>query len=359
MLDKITIKGFKSIKGLEDFKLRRMNVLIGANGSGKSNFIKVFKLLNNLIQEELQTFISLEGGADNLLYFGQKVTNELNIKLLFGQNGYEIVLLPAADDILIFKEEKCYFFKGVHVNEYAEYLGKGHKETNIPKYKDMQRVTSFVNKNIRNWIVYHFHDTSSTAKVRLSCDLSDNRVLRKSGENLSAFLYMLKRVHPVNYRNIVDTVKLVAPFFKDFNIEPDLTNPEKVKLEWKHVGTDKYFNANSLSDGTLRFICLATLFLQPQPPETILLDEPELGLHPYAINVLADMMKIAAKKTQIIVSTQSVTFMNHFEVEDIIVVEREDEQSVFRKFDRKDMELWLDDYGLGDLWEKNVLGGRP
>lgn len=152
---------------------------------------------------------------------------------------------------------------------------------------------------------------------------------------------------------------MVAPFFRDFNLKPNLLNPDKIQLEWREVSADTYFNANSLSDGTLRFICLATLLLQPTLPSTILIDEPELGLHPYAITILAGLLKSAATKTQVIVSTQSVPLVNQLSPEDIIVVDREDNQSVFKRLDQQNVEEWLEDYGLGELWEKNILGGRP
>ncbi|OAD18892.1 hypothetical protein THIOM_005498 [Candidatus Thiomargarita nelsonii] len=170
---------------------------------------------------------------------------------------------------------------------------------------------------------------------------------------------MLKNRYPLNYQNIIEAVRLVAPFFDDFRLQPSRLNPEKIKLEWQHVGSDRYFNAHSFSDGTLRFICLATLLLQPELPAIILLDEPELGLHPYAISMLASIMQSAATTTQIIGVTQSVTLVNQFQLEDIIVIEREDEQSRFKRLNSEEIIHWLDDYGLGDLWEKNVLGGRP
>jgi predicted ATPase len=214
-------------------------------------------------------------------------------------------------------------------------------------------------QNLRSFAVYHFHDTSGTASVKHTGDLDDNYLLRPDGANLAALLYRLREKNPGDYSNIVDAIRLVFPFFDDFMLEPSRLNADRIRLEWRERGSDTYFNASALSDGTLRFICLATLLLQPDLPSTILLDEPELGLHPYAITILAELLRGAATKTQVIASTQSVGLVNQFEPEDVIVVEREDQQSVFRHLDRADMESWLDDYGLGDLWEKNIIGGRP
>ena len=150
-------------------------------------------------------------------------------------------------------------------------------------------------------------------------------------------------------------------FFEDFTIAPSRLNPSKIDLEWRERDSDAYFNAYSLSDGTLRFICLATLLQQPADlmPSTIVIDEPELGLHPYAISLLASMLRSAATQTQVVVSTQSVPLVNQFIPEDLIIVERKGRESVFRRLEASEVELWVDEYGLGDLWEKNVIGGRP
>ena len=158
---------------------------------------------------------------------------------------------------------------------------------------------------------------------------------------------------------IEETVKLIAPYFDRFVLEPDALNEERIRLEWMEVGSDKMFNANHLSDGTLRMICLTTLLLQPNPPDTIIIDEPELGLHPYAITVLASLMKSFATAKQLIVSTQSVTLINHFEADDIIVTDKKDGASVLRRLDERELEAWKDDYSLGEIWEKNIIGGRP
>ncbi len=223
-----------------------------------------------------------------------------------------------------------------------------------------KKVVHYVFELMQKFLVYHFHDTSITAKMRQDSDINDNRYLRRDAANLAAFLYMLKEKYPEHFRKIEDTIKIIAPFFEKFNLEPLELNKERIKLEWKQVGTDQYFNANHLSDGTLRMICLITLLLQPNPPDTIIIDEPELGLHPAAIQLLGSMIKsLAAKGKQIICSTQSVTFINQFEPEDIIVVERNNGESVFKKLEKNKLNDWLNEYSLGELWEKNVLGGRP
>lgn len=295
------------------------------------------------------------------LFFGSKITEKIEIKFALGWNGYRCILKPTRDDKLIFDIEECLFHNPQYENPYTEIIGTGNEETNLHKAakNNPGKVAGHVLKNMESWLVYHFHDTSDSAKVKKTTDINDNLYLRPDASNLSAFLYFLQKKHSNHYKNILDTITMVAPFFKDFILRPSALNPEKIQLEWKHKGSDAYFNAYSLSDGTLRFICLVTLLLQPRLPSVILLDEPELGMHPYAINVLADLLKSAATKTQVIVSTQSVTLVNHFSHEDIIIVDHKEDASEFRRPSEKEIGTWMDDYGLGDLWEKNILGGRP
>lgn len=367
-LDRISIRGFKSIRELDDFELRPKNVLIGANGSGKSNFIEVFSLLRAIVEERLQTYVATNGYADNLLYFGAKTTDEIAVEVWSEPFGYRCRLAPGEEGGLFFGEEGILTAydgdpspKIAFDRLYRELLDSGHRES-IFQEQAMRRLKSFKKFLIDqalHVVVYHFHDTSASSKMRQPCDVDDNRFLRPDAANLAAFLYYLNQRHENVYRRIVSTIRSVAPFFQDFALEPSKLNPQKIQLEWRHKGTDAYFNAHSLSDGTLRFICLAAVLLQPDPPATILLDEPELGLHPHAIGILAELIDAASKETQVLVSTQSVTLTNQFEPEDIVVVERENEATVLKRLDREDITVWLDDYGMGDLWEKNIVGGRP
>ncbi len=355
-LDRIRIAGYRSIKD-QTVELRPLNLLIGANGSGKSNFIGTFKLLEEILADRLQLFVAQAGGADQVLHRGRKLTERLELELWFGEDGYVCTLAPTATDNLTFAQEKVYIQGGVGFS-----AGGGHKETGLQEIEEDNadpEAMQFVFETLRASRVYHFHDTSSAARVKQTGDLGDNRYLRSDAGNLAAFLYRLQQTQPSEFRNIVDIIRFVAPFFAGFQLQPDRLNADKIRLEWKERGSDTYFNAHALSDGTLRFICLATLLLQPELPSVILLDEPELGLHPYAIHLLADLLRSAAARSQVIVATQSVTLVNQFEPEDLLLLDRVDHASVFRRLHRDEIESWMDDYALGELWEKNVLGGRP
>ena len=178
---------------------------------------------------------------------------------------------------------------------------------------------------------------------------------------MAPFLYYLREKHESSYSLIRRTVQRVAPFFDDFALAPQQLNEDKIRLEWRHKGTDAHFDAASLSDGSLRFIALATLLLQPESlrPSVILLDEPELGLHPYAITMLASLLKQAATQTQIILATQSPFLLDHFEPGDVLVADRVNGRTQLTRLDTASLETWLQDYSLGQLWEKNEIGGRP
>jgi predicted ATPase len=358
-LDRIEIKGFKSIRDM-DLELGSLNILIGANGAGKTNFISAFQLLNQLMKGHLQVFVSTSGGANALLYFGRKVTDEIFLHLSFDITSYKVRLVPSVQDSLVFADE-LYWYKSELVSQLRERrFGSGHKEARLPEQAhELHGTIRFVLKHLQSYQVFHFHDTSESAKIKQTGDINDNARLRSDASNLAAFLYMLRETQREHYNRIVKAIRLAAPFFDDFNLRPKPENPDTIQLAWRERSSDDYFNVHSLSDGTLRFICLTTLLLQPTLPSTILIDEPELGLHPYAISLLASMLRSAATQTQVIVSTQSVTLVNQFEPEDIIVVDREEGESKFKRLEPQEIESWLEEYGLGDLWEKNILGGRP
>jgi predicted ATPase len=354
-LDNIQIEGFKSIRQL-NMDLSNLNILIGANGAGKTNFILVFKLLNEIIEGRLQNFVAQSEGANSFLYFGRKYTAEIKFRLQFGKNVYKVSLAPTNNDNLYFSEEICEFYGHGYDAPYVNDLGRGHFESKLEDYKKHQRVVSFVFNILKSWKLYHFHDTSESAAVKRRQNLYDNQILKSNAANIAPFLYRMKEEDPNAYDRIIRTVRLVAPFFDDFVFNPQ---GEQLLLQWQELGSESILNASSFSDGTLRFICLATLLLQPTLPSVILIDEPELGLHPYAISLLAGILRSISSQTQIIVSTQSVPLVNQFEPEDIVVVDREDKQSTFKRLSTNNLAIWLEDYSLGEIWEKNLIGGRP
>jgi len=360
-LTQIKIKGYKSIRDMS-LDLGSLNILIGANGAGKSNFISVFTLVRYIVEKRLQLFVSEAGGANNLLYFGRKISAEIELDFVFEKNGYNCHLIPSTEDELLFGDETCLFYNPKYLKPYAQSLGSGHKETALHQKSgespQSKNIADYILEAMKSWWVYHFHDTSKDAKMKQPGDLHENRFLKPDAGNLAAYLYFLQQTKPYYYGRIVETIQLVAPFFDDFDLHPHDSNTA-IRLRWKEKESLDSFPVAHLSDGTLRFICLATLLLQPEPPTTLVIDEPELGLHPYAITLLASLLRQASHHTQIIVSTQSVSLVNQFKPENIIVVNRQDKQSTFSRCNESELEHWLEDYSMGELWERNIIGGRP
>jgi predicted ATPase len=364
-LDYITIQGFKSIASVEKLPLNPINVIIGPNGSGKSNFIGVFAFLHAIREGRLRDYVTAAGGAEKVLHFGSKTTKVIRLHFSFENevNQFEVTLSPTDDDGLYPSSETVmYWDKARYKKPYDTFLSARDqgREAGISSPK-LERIARWVSERLGSWRIYHLHDTSSSSPMRKTAKVHDNRFLHPDGANLSAFLYYLRKKHESSYNLIVRAVQRVVPFFDDFLLEPLRLKPDDIKLEWRHKRSDQYFDASSLSDGTLRFITLATLFLQPQEyrPSVILVDEPELGLHPYAIEMLAALVRQASVTTQVIASTQSSLLLDHFKPEDVLVANRVDGGTQLTRLESPQLTKWLEDYSLGQLWEKNELGGRP
>jgi predicted ATPase len=359
-LHRIALNGFKSIKRL-DLQMNPINILIGANGSGKSNFISVFTLLRNLSEGRLQNYIEKQGFASTFFHFGPKRTAKISIDIEVGENGYHVEFTHgASSDSLVFEREYC-TFSGSPRNWRIQ--GKLGESGLLP---DSETASEYVRKYTREYMqacrVYHFHDTGPTAGYNLAQELGLSAFLYSDASNLAPYLYYLKNNFQSSYQEIVATIQTVAPFFHDFYLQPQgQEGSQSLMLRWQHRDHDTPFSANQLSDGTARFICLAVLFLQPPEsrPKTIILDEPELGLHPAALDVLAEIIQSVSKNNQVICSTQSVAFANLFVPEDFIVVDQEHGISTFRRLERSSLEHWLEEYGMGEIWTKNLVGGRP
>ena len=367
-LEHLTVRGFKSIRALEDFELRSLNILIGANGTGKSNLLALFNMLSHLSRKRLQFFIKNEGGPDALLFGGRRRTSKLEAGLSF-ENGscrYQFSLEPAAEAMAFASEELS---PGVAdganpaasptASGGAAWAG-GYGESRVADISH-GKFASYVLPHMQLWRVFHFQDMSSMAQVRLLSDIRDNLRLRPDAGNLAPMLRHLRKRYPDNYRRIVEAVRLAVPFFGDF-VHRDNVG-EQTNLEWSESGGDpeKPLGPLQFSEGTLRFICLATLLHEPEnlQPDLILIDEPELGLNPYSLTLLAEMLKQATDSRQIIVSTQSADLVSQFAPEDVVVASRRKDESVFERPDPDRLSAWLEDYPLGDLWRMNVLGGRP
>lgn len=363
MIEQVIIKNYKSIKDLT-LPLNKLNVLIGSNGVGKSNFISFFELTKAIYRQRFGSYTLSKGGIDNLLYRGRKASPFMQGMLDFDNTNAFFYEIRPAQSNKGYIEKTGDYFNNQHLNEkdYTQW-NRTLWDNAVEESSLIQRPqwrAAYLKKYLNSFTVYHFHDTSASSLMRGDCNINDNAYLRDNGANLAAYLYALMQNDEKTFRLIEGVVRSIAPYFKGFILRSDVNNKECIRLEWEEKDTDMYFNGYSFSDGTLRFIALATLLLQSNPPEMIIIDEPELGLHPAAINKLAELAKRASHKSQIILSTQSTNLLNCFDVEDVIVVDRAEGQSVFRHLSGAELEKWMDDYNLSisDLWEKNMIGGQ-
>jgi predicted ATPase len=369
MLHRLTLSGFKTIHRLEKLELGPVNVLIGPNGAGKSNFVSFFRMLNRMMMPPggLQLYVAKSGGASTLLHNGPAISPEIEAGLAFRTHGgatdYSFRLFHAAQDTLVFAEEKLGYAQrtGLEKVETRIEFGAGQREPKLMEIaleKNALGVIRTLWSFLQNCVVHQFHNTSETARVRQRWSVTDNQDLKEDGANLAPFLLRIREQHPAHYQRITGTLRQIAPFFADFVLVPE---GDTLLLRWREFDNDVIFGPHQASDGTLRAMALAALLLQPtkELPGVIILDEPELGLHPRAISILAGLLQAVSSHSQVIVATQSPVLLDHFEPEQVIVAEREGSESVFRRLKPEKLASWLEEYTLSELWDKNVLGGRP
>ncbi len=369
-LERLSVSGFRSIRELNDFPLNDLNVFVGANGAGKSNLIELFRMLLAMTEKNFSRFILAHNGADGFLFNGPKVTAAIKAEFVFtshsdfsqGPNIYRFEATPTADGRkFLLSEEREY------VTTDSRSYGPAAEESRLRDEKDEKSrdgqwngVGYHVYKAISNWMVYHFHDTSANAPMRRYEIVENCLRLRSDASNIAPFLLRLK-AEPARssyYTEIVNAVRLVIPFFDDFRLDvQEMGEARKVALSWQQNGSDFPMQPYHLSDGSIRFICLATALLQPDPPSMIVIDEPELGLHPEAIGILSELIQDAAKRTQVFIATQSPLLLDQFAIEDIVVVNRREGQSTLERLEGADYDQWLEDYSVGQLWTKNVIQG--
>lgn len=356
-MDKITIQGYKSFKGLE-LNLNRINILIGANGVGKSNFLSFFEFLNALYEQRLTEYVGLRGGTEKFLYEGPKVTSQIFARLTFGGNRYSFTLREGTGKFVFTHELLGHTSNYGNINNEEEIATLGN-ESALKDYNGLRR-GEYIKEYLSGIKKYHFHDTGRTSPFTHTCNIdNDKYFLYSNGDNIAAFLYNIKREHPITYKKIVMVIRSVAPFFNDFYFNANENGD--LRLQWRDKYSETIYGPTDLSDGTVRFIALATLFLQPKPPKVIIIDEPELGLHPFAVSKLAGLIRSFYQKgNQVILATQSAELISNFTPEDIITVNMDNGTSVMQRLDSGQLSSWLNDYTLGDLWKQNILkGGQP
>lgn len=364
-LQEVMIKGYKSISFANPvtLKLEDVNILLGANGAGKSNIISFFKMISYMMSRSFEKYVELAGTSNALLYYGSKKTPVIHAEMKFADDKsidtYQFTLSKASPDRLVITEENVFWHRKGEEKPYEVAIEPNFKESALVGNKD--RVAQSIYKMLSFCKVYQFHDSSAEGPLRQACPVETANYLQSHGNNLPSFLLYLKGYFFDSYTRIVNYVRDVIPQFQDFYLQPIGNN---ISLKWiDNSASDYVFNAHQLSDGSIRFIALATLLLQPQEtmPSVIIIDEPELGLHPYAIAQLTEMIKDASIHAQIIIASQSKDLADYFDIDNISIVEMDKTNSCtnVRKLVHKDYEAWLEHYSVSELWDKNIIGGRP
>ena len=354
-MDKITIKGYKSFQDIS-FDLKRQNLLIGSNGAGKSNFLSLFEMLGRVFNQSLASYIATKGGVDKFLFHGRKETENIEIKIFQGVNSYTLNLQEADGKFVVASELLGYrSFGKWDETEISNYVS----EARIKMYNGLKR-GDYIKEYLSQIRKFHFHDTGNRSPFASECHVvNDAQMLYEHGENLAPILFRIMKEKPQVYRRIVQIIQSVAPYFSDFYFTQ--SPADTMRLLWQDKYSTMIYGPNDLSDGTVRFIALVVLFMQPWLPKIIIIDEPELGLHPVAIQKLAGLIKIAAQKgAQIIIATQSAELISNFTPEDIVTVNQSNGLTELHRLNSDELSHWLDDYTLGDLWKQNILkGGQP
>lgn len=364
-LREVTIKGYKSIAydNPVTLKLGDVSILLGANGAGKSNIIGFFRMLSYMMSKSFGRYVEMEGTSNSLLHYGAKKTPVMSGTLKFAannsENTYQFSLSNATPDRLIITEERIKWHRNGEEEPYESSLETNFKESSLAESDNV--IAKSIYKMLSFCKVYQFHDSSAEGPLRQSCPVETANYLQSHGNNLPSFLLFLRNNYQESYKRIVDYVRDVVPQFQDFYLEPA---NNFISLRWMdHSATDYRLNAYQFSDGSIRFIALATLLLQPAEtmPNVIILDEPELGLHPYAITQLAEVIKDASIHAQVIVATQSKDLVDHFDIDNVSVVEMDEktQSTSVHQLNEEDYKLWLEHYTVSELWDKNIIGGRP
>lgn len=364
-LKSIKIQGFKSIPFQHPLELMfgDINILLGANGAGKSNIISFFKMLGFMMSGSLQRFIAESGTNQKFLYYGSKKTPTMCASLIFEAPSfydiYSFSLTAAVPDRLILTSEDI---ECKHAREERPFKGQLQSDFNESALvKSSEKTEKIIRNLLGSCKVYQFSDSSISSPMRQASTVDSAHYLQSEANNLASFLYYLKNNYPDSFRRISEYVKDIVPQFHEFYLEPERGY---ISLKWMDNSANDYvLSADQFSDGSIRFIALATLLLQPEEtmPFVIIVDAPELGLHPYAIDQLNEMIKDASKHAQIIVATQSTAIIDGFSADEVTVIERDPEiqGTCARKLTEEEYHDWLEEYTLSELWNKNIIGGRP
>lgn len=400
MLKSIIIQDFFSFRGKKEIKLKKgVNIILGINGSGKTSFINALRLLSEgiagdglvkLIQEQW-------GGYNQVVNFNGERTapyaqityifsycelNELNPAAGFKADVHYRITIKRSGTSYVLNEQVYTQHKtkndtsftyldfvngngkistrtqdGIILQDYTNADVSGQelvlRQINDPIH---YLPTHTLRKAIESIAVYNSFDVGEGSKLRVPTEFSTDIRLRKTGANLTQILNELKLNHTFDFERLENTFRNVNPYFRSIEIT-NLYGQSYLSLREKNMS--KVIGALHISDGTLRFLLSECIFYNPQRGNVVAIDEPEGGLHPDMIRSVADMIKYAARQSQIIIATHSPHLLNQFELEDILVFEKnEDNTTIVRRVSENDFPEWEGEFLPGQMWLLGQIGGK-
>jgi predicted ATPase len=403
MFDYIKIERFRTFKKVE-LEMPRLAVLIGPNGGGKSNLLDLLMLMAEAGRGELAVGVNKRGGFRNIA-FGFDSSHEVRVEFRFrealGQVSQTLTLpMSEAPE----KEALDIRFRvglrglGVNFRVSEEHLrvespdgpadgleiDRDERGTefrkrieSIPMFEEQKLVESVelaifqvrdkdkyeeswaVLRQFQGMVFYRDIDVGPESPVRQPALVTTGIRLSPDGRNLSSALYSIQQEYPDVWGEILEILKTAYPGFAKITV-PAGGGDGKVHLRWFEEPYQREgVTANLLSDGTLKLLCLIAILMSPDPPPLICIDEPELGLHPDWIKLVAEMLQSASARTQLIVATHSPQIVAGLDPEQVIVTEKIDGETNLTRLERRDLEKWLKDFNLSDLWLAGHLGGHP
>jgi predicted ATPase len=385
--DSIQVQGFRRLR---DFHLRLepLNVMIGANGSGKTSLLEVFSLLAASASGGLKETIHNLGGVNlNLTaseYSDTSAAEEMRFGLEKSVPGnaplkYSVSLRQAGANYQIpnesFTQHQDVTKPGPHKHFDAgygdvRYYDPAARKLVIPAWEHdpqesalsqvpkMYQAPEDFRKTLASSTHYHGLDVGSRAPVRLPQPMREAKLPGRDGEDLVSCLYWMREAGPDRFETIQDTIRAAFPGFERLNFPPVAAGT--LALTWKEKGMKHPFFMHQLSEGTLRFLWLVTLLYSPGLTGVTMIDEPEVSLHPELLSILADCLREASQRTQLIIATHADRLVRFLSPGDVVVMDvQEDGTTRATRAIDLNLDAWLDDYTLDQVWQHGTLGGRP
>ena len=379
--ERITIEGYRRLFNVQvDMRDRPLTVMIGANGVGKTSLLEIFSLLAASANAQLANKISELGGLPDIITRDR--TNSITISLSMSVPGYapldyqlEVALKGFTYEIaletltennpLVLEPFKHIDSRGLDVKYFNTEDGvllrpnwdHNPLETSLAQVPKMYQEPENLRKRLASCTFYGALNVAPKSPVRLPQSMRPTSLPGANGEDLVSCLYYLRETDPERFEIIEDTLTAAFPDFERLGFPPVAAGT--ITMTWKDKNFSKPIYMHQLSEGTLRFIWLITLLQSPGLTAVTLIDEPEVSLHPELLRLLADMMREASQKTQLIVATHSDRLIRFLNPEEVLVCDAEDGLTTMRWGDSFNLEHWLEEYSLDQVWAMNLMGGRP